>query len=56
VDSLSDPFRTASTLVRLASRLGLHRRKPDPYDLTDHITKAETEAEAEAEAETGAAP
>jgi hypothetical protein len=44
---VTEHSQAASTLVRLASRLGLHRRKPDPYDLTEHITKAEADAEAE---------
>jgi hypothetical protein len=34
----------ASTLVRLASRIGLGRRARDVNDLTDHIAKIETRA------------
>jgi hypothetical protein len=45
---VTEHSQAASTLVRLASRLGLHRRMRDVNDLTDHIAKIETEAEAEA--------
>jgi hypothetical protein len=44
---VTEHSQAASTLVRLASRLGLHRRLRDVNDLTDHITKAEADAEAE---------
>jgi hypothetical protein len=43
---VTEHSQAASTLVRLASRLGLHRRMRDVNDLTDHIAKAEAEPEA----------
>ena len=45
---VTEHSQAASTLVRLASRLGLHCRMRDGNDLTEHIAKIETEAEAEA--------
>jgi hypothetical protein len=45
VVDITDHSQAASTLVRLASRLGLHRRMRDPIDLTDHIAKLEAEGE-----------
>jgi len=38
---VTEHSQAASTLVRLASRLGLHRRMRDVTDLTDHIAKLE---------------
>ena len=42
---VTEHSQAASTLVRLASRLGIHRRMRDVNDLTDHIAKAEADAE-----------
>ena len=46
---MTEHSQAASTLVRLASRLGLHRRLRDVNDLTDHMAKIETDTDAEAE-------
>jgi hypothetical protein len=43
---LAEHSQVASTLVRLASRIGLGRRMRDVADLTDHIAKVEAEPEA----------
>jgi hypothetical protein len=40
---VSEHSQAASTLVRLASRLGIHRRMRDVNDLTDHIANAEAD-------------
>jgi hypothetical protein len=42
---VTEHSQAASTLVRLASRLGIHRRVRDVNDLTDHIAKVEADAE-----------
>ena len=43
---VTEHSQAASTLVRLASRLGLHRRRRDANDLTEHIARLEADAEA----------
>ena len=43
---VTEHSQAASTLVRLASRLGLHRRMRDANDLTEHIARLEADAEA----------
>jgi hypothetical protein len=48
---VGDHSQAASTLVRLASRLGIHRRARDVADLTDHIARLEADSDADAEAE-----
>ena len=48
---VTEHSQAASTLVRLASRLGIHRRARDVADLTDHIARLEADSDADAEAE-----
>jgi hypothetical protein len=48
---LAEHSQVASTLVRLASRIGLGRRMRDVTDLTDHIAKLEAEKAESDEAE-----
>jgi hypothetical protein len=40
---ITEHSQAASTLVRLASRLGLHRRMRDAGDLIDHVARIEAE-------------
>jgi len=44
---VTEHSQAASTLVRLASRLGIHRRMRDVNDLTEHIAKIQADADAE---------